>query len=113
MTMPCIPAGMEWFPADTEEQWKVIQKVIDDSNFYVLIIGGRYGSTTSQGLSYTEKEFDYAATKIPVLAFCHENPSEIPLGKSEAEPEMRARLAAFRDKALTGRTANFWTTGKD
>jgi Domain of unknown function (DUF4062) len=110
MTMPCIPAGMEWFPADTEEQWKVIQKVIDDSDFYVLIIGGRYGSITSEGLSYTEKEFDYAVTKIPVLVFCHENPSGIPLGKSEGEPEMRIRLAAFREKALTGRIANFWTT---
>jgi hypothetical protein len=112
MTMPCIPAGMEWFPADTEEQWRVIQKVIDDCDFYVLIIGGRYGSMTSEGLSYTEKEFDYAVTKIPVLVFCHENPSDIPLGKSEGEPEMRTRLAAFREKALTGRTANFWTTAE-
>jgi len=112
MAMPCIPAGMEWFPADTEEQWKVIQKVIDDSDFYVLIIGGRYGSITSEGLSYTEKEFDYAVSKIPVLVFCHENPSDIPLGKSEGEPEMRIRLAAFREKALTGRIANFWTTAE-
>jgi hypothetical protein len=112
MTMPCIPAGMEWFPAGTEEQWKVIQKVIDDSDFYVLVIGGRYGSITSEGLSYTEKEFDYAVTKIPVLVFCHENPSDIPLGKSEGQPEMRIRLAAFREKALTGRMANFWTTAE-
>jgi hypothetical protein len=110
LTMGCIPAGMEWFPAETDEQWKVIRRVINDCDFYVLIIGGRYGSTTSEGLSYTEKEFDYAVTKMPVLVFCHQDPSSIPLGRSETEPKLRKSLKAFRKKAMTGRLVKFWTS---
>ncbi|HJV93592.1 MAG TPA: DUF4062 domain-containing protein, partial [Azonexus sp.] len=55
MEMDCIPAGMELFPAADEEQWLFIKKIIDDCDYYLLVIGGRYGSTTSDGISYTEK----------------------------------------------------------
>ena len=54
MEMDCIPSGMELFPAADEEQWHFIRKVIDDCDYYLLIIGGRYG-LTPEGLSYTEK----------------------------------------------------------
>lgn len=58
MEMDCIPAGMELFPAADEEQWEFIKKVIDDCDYYLLIVGGRYGSLSDDGLSFTEKEFD-------------------------------------------------------
>ena len=60
MEMDCIPAGMELFPAADEEQWQFIKRVIDDCDYYVMIIGGRYGSLTPEGISYTEQEYDYA-----------------------------------------------------
>ena len=110
LKMQCIPSGMEWFPADTEEQWAVIRRVIDDCDYYVLIIGGRYGSKTAEGLSYTEKEFDYALLKgLPVLVFCHADPQNIPVRKSETDADARAKLETFRQKAMTGRTVNFWS----
>src|SRR5215212_5957087 len=88
MEMDCIPSGMELFPAADEEQWEFIKRVIDDCDYYLLIIGGRYGSTTSEGISYTEKEYDYAINKgIKVIALLHERPAEIPLEKSETNPE--------------------------
>ena len=47
-----IPAGMEIFKGGGEK-WETIQKWIDDSDIYVLILGGRYGSTDKQtNLSY-------------------------------------------------------------
>ena len=56
----CIPAGMEAFVATNDEQFNVIKKVIDLCDYYVLIIGGRYGSVNEKtGLSYTEMEYDY------------------------------------------------------
>lgn len=58
MEMDCIPSGMELFPATDEEQWEFIKKVIDDCDYYLLIIGGRYGSINAEGISYTEKEYD-------------------------------------------------------
>ncbi len=63
MEMDCIPAGMELFPALDEEQFEFIKKVIDDSDYYLLIIGGRYGSLSNEGISYTEMEYDYAISQ--------------------------------------------------
>lgn len=109
MEMDCMPAGMELFPAADEEQWAFIKRVIDDCDYYILIIGGRYGSTTSEGVSYTEKEYDYTIDKgLKVLAFIHANPDEIPVGRSDIDPELRARLATFRDKVSKGRLVKFW-----
>src|SRR5271154_5705514 len=78
--MDCIPAGMELFPAADEEQFEFIKSIINDCDYYLLIIGGRYGSTTPDGLSYTEKEYDYAIQRgIKVIALIHEKPEDIPL----------------------------------
>jgi hypothetical protein len=87
MEADCIPAGMELFPAADEEQFAFIKKVIDDCDYYLIIIGGRYGSTTADGISYTEKEYDYAVSLgLKVIALIHENPDLIPSGKSEKDP---------------------------
>ena len=47
----CIPAGMELFPAADEEQLAFIKRVIDDCDYYLLIIGGRYGSVDEGALA--------------------------------------------------------------
>ncbi len=110
MEMDCIPAGMELFPASDEEQWEFIKKIIDDCDYYLLIIGGRYGSTTSEGISYTEKEFDYAVKiGLKVVALIHGSPENIPFGKSEQNPELRDRLLQFKDKVMDGRLIKFWS----
>lgn len=111
MEMDCIPAGMELFPATDEEQWLFIQKIIDDSDYYILILGGRYGSMTADGVSYTEKEFDYAIEKgIKVIALIHGEPGKLPVEKSEMDPAVREKLEVFREKAATGRLVKFWTS---
>ncbi len=64
-----IPAGMELFKAG-KSQMNTICKWIDDSDIYMLILGGRYGSIEKEsGLSYTELEYRYALSKnMPVFA---------------------------------------------
>jgi hypothetical protein len=87
MEMDCIPEGMVLFPAMDEEQWNFIKRVIDDCDYYILMIGGRYASTTADGVSYTEKEYDYAIEiGLKVLAFIHDDPNAIPLWKIGYEP---------------------------
>ena len=109
MEMDCIPSGMELFPAADEEQWEFIKRVIDDCDYYLLIIGGRYGSITSDGVSYTEKEYDYAIKKgIKVIAFLHSSPQEIPVIKSETNPELKVKLDSFREKVSSNRLVKFW-----
>jgi len=114
MEMDCIPAGMEIFPALDEEQFNFIKRVIDDCDYYIVIIGGRYGSLSEDGLSYTEKEFDYACKKnIRIIALIHENPDKIPVSKSDIEPELRQKLENFRVKVTTGRLVKFWNKAED
>lgn len=109
MNLNCIPAGMELFPASNAEQFEFIRRIIDDCDYYVLIVGGRYGSLSEDGISYTEKEFDYAKQKgIPILAFLHDDLDSIPLGKSEINPAKKEMLDRFRDKVSTGRLIKFW-----
>ena len=110
MEMDCIPSGMELFPAMDEEQFEFIKRIIDDCDYYLLVIGGRYGSLTPQGISYTEKEYDYAIERgLKVIAFLHAKPDEIPAGKTERDPELMQRLIEFREKVSTGRLVKPWT----
>lgn len=65
-----IPAGMELFKAGNKSQLETIKRWIDDSDVYMLILGGRYGSIEeTSGKSYTQVEYEYAIKKeIPVFA---------------------------------------------
>lgn len=109
MEMDCIPAGMELFPAADEEQWEFIKKIIDDCDYYLLIIGGRYGSIADDGLSYTEKEFDYAVSKgIKVIALIHEAADSLPRDKTETNEDNYQKLQDFKEKVSTGRLVKHW-----
>jgi len=96
LELDCIPVGMELFPAANEDQWTLIKELIDTCDYYLLIIGGRYGSLNSQGISYTQMEYEYAIKKgIPVIAFTPTNPEEIPVGKTDKDPEKSQKLKDF------------------
>src|SRR5215813_10584151 len=72
LELDCIPAGMELFQAANQDQWTLIKRVIDDCDYYLVIIGGRYGSIGPDGSSYTQMEYEYALSqKKPVIAFLH------------------------------------------
>ena len=67
LTLYHFPIGMEMFSAGDNDQWTVITNTIDKSDYYVIILGHRYGSLAEDGFSYTEKEYDYATSKgIPI-----------------------------------------------
>lgn len=105
----CIPAGMEIFPAIDEQQLEYIKSIIDDSDYYIVIIGGRYGSVTAEGVSFTEKEFDYAISRgIPVLSFIYANPDKIPVGDTDKDENKRKSLESFIKKAQEGRLYQHW-----
>ena len=65
-----IPAGMELFKAGNNSQWETIKRWINDSDVYMLILGGRYGSIEpTSKKSYTHLEYEYAISQnIPVFA---------------------------------------------
>lgn len=104
-----IPAGMELFPASDQQQFEFIKTVINRSDYYVVVVGGRYGSLAEGNLSYTEKEFEYALEKqIPVLAFLHKNPDKIPVGKTDKDAAKATMLQRFSARLSADRMVYFW-----
>jgi hypothetical protein len=109
-----MPAGMELFPATDSSAWELIKDVIDNSDYYVLIVGGRYGSLDEAGIGYTEKEYEYAlATKKPVIPLLHESPDSLPRAKTETIPAAWKKLATFRARVERAHTCVYWKTADD
>lgn len=113
-----IPAGMELFTSGDQSQMDTIRRWIDESDVYMLILGGRYGSVepTTQ-VSYTELEYDYASQQgKPLFAVViSEDALEVRVrefGTSLMEKENPKQLKDFRDKALSN-ISSFFSDEKD
>ncbi|SOC93040.1 protein of unknown function [Rhizobium sp. AN5] len=113
-----IPAGMELFTASDKSQWEIIKRWIDESDVYMLILGGRYGSVDKEtGVSYTEMEYDYAVTqKKPLFSVVIEDEAlkdkVQKVGISAIEQENPQALKKFREKVLSTMSA-FFADGRD
>ncbi|NNA50202.1 DUF4062 domain-containing protein [Pseudomonas lactis] len=104
----CMPSGMELFPATNEDQWSLIKKVIDDSDYYIVVLAGRYGSVGPTGQSYTEMEYRYALdTGKLILGFVHRNIGELPAKFSETSTENKEKLANFHE-LVKQKHCKFW-----
>lgn len=114
LELDCIPCGMEAFPAANETQWNWIKRVIEECDYYVLIIGGKYGSVNEETrLSYTEMEYDYANEKgIPTIAFIIEDEGKILGDKLEHDTEKKEKLRLFKEKVKKN-LCKFYTTPED
>jgi hypothetical protein len=70
LTAGHIPAGMELFTAGDQSQMQVIKRWIDESDVFLLILGGRYGSIEPQSQkSYIHLEYEYAILTFPLCCF--------------------------------------------
>lgn len=109
-----MPAGMELFPAADDAAWQLIKDVIDSSDYYVLIIGGRYGSLDEEGIGFTEKEYEYAVEqKKPVIPLLHENPNNLPRDKTETVEAAWVKLRNFREEVERRHTCVYWNSPDD
>jgi hypothetical protein len=113
-----IPAGMELFSAGDETQLVVIKRWIDESDAYLLILGGRYGSIEPKsGKSYTQLEYEYAVERgMPLFAVVI---NEIALkekvrneGPDAIEQENGRLLKQFRAIVMSN-LVKFWDDKKD
>lgn len=99
------PAGMEWFPGIDEEQFEYIKQIIDASDYYVILLGGLYGTISPDGISYTEKEFDYALKRgKKIISMVQKNPENV-----EVDDEKRIKFAQFHKKVIDNRLVSFWS----
>lgn len=103
-----IPIGMEMFSAADDDSWTLIQRQIDQCDYYLVIVAHRYGSTAADGISYTEKEYDYARkSDIPTIGFIIEDSAPWPGNKRDLEPEKQAALMRFKKK-LQEKQVDYW-----
>ncbi len=113
-----IPAGMELFAADSESQMRVIEQWIDESDVYVLILGGRYGSIEPKsGKSYTHLEYEYAVKKNKPICACVARDDALEkkikkIGRGAMEQEAPDKLSSFR-KEVMSRMVAMWHEPKD
>ena len=112
LEMGHIPVGMEMFSAADEEQWKIITRQIDQSDYYAVIVAHRYGSVVD-GISYTEKEYDYAVSKgVPVIGFIIEDGVAWPPEMIDTEEEKQTALIKFKEK-VKRKPVGFWKNEED
>ncbi|ELB2151022.1 DUF4062 domain-containing protein [Vibrio parahaemolyticus] len=108
-----IPAGMELFSASDKSQLDIIKRWIDESDVYMLILGGRYGSVEpDSGVSYTELEYNYALEiEKPLFAVVINDDALELKAKKEGlqviERERQAELKLFREKVLSNMSGFF------
>lgn len=113
-----IPAGMELFTAGDESQWTIIKRWIEESDVYMLLLGGRYGSIEPKsGKSYTHLEYDYAVKlEKPLFAIVttdkalDEKVSKE--GRKVLELDNPQGLRDFK-KVVTSNMCAFWDDLKD
>lgn len=102
-----IPAGMEPFAAGDESQMEVIKQWIDESDVYLLILGGRYGSIEPvSGKSYIQLEYEYALEKGKPFFACVISEAALERrvkasGTAVVETTHGEKLQQFRASVLT------------
>ncbi len=109
-----VAEGMEIFPASSQSQMTFIERVIDRCDYYILILGGRYGSVDQDGVSYTQREFEYAVRKnIPVLAFLHSDVTSLDDDYIDDNPVLLEKLEKFKNKLTESSLVDFWLNGDE
>lgn len=106
-----FPVGMEMFGSDDDDQWDFIKDTIKESDYYLLIIGHRYGSLSEDGISYTEKEFDYAKSLgIPIISFIRDRGIATLPSERDTDPSLALKIEEFIKKAQNGKLVSYWDT---
>jgi SAM-dependent methyltransferase len=103
LEMSCIPVSMEFYTAADEDHWSVTRRLIEESDYLIVIVAGKYGSINAEGMSHTEAEYRHAlAVNKPILGFVHEDPTSLPGTRIELDdPVARKRLEEFRSLVET------------
>lgn len=109
-----LPAGMENFNASDKSQWDYIKQMLADTDYFIVIVAHRYGSTDEGGMSYTEKEVRHALDLgIPVLSFIINESAEWPHSGYEDDTDKKVRLAQFKKYLSTDKLVKYWDNKDD
>lgn len=97
-----IPVAYEFFPASNESPFNNAKKIIDSSDYIIMIIGSKYGTSDTEGVSYVEAEYNYAiSNNKPVLPFIYYVEGAVPVQK---------KMRDFQERIKSKQLVSFWTS---
>lgn len=94
---------MEDFTACGEDLEAYIKRIIDQSDYYILLIGQRFGSTipNNDRISYTMMEYNYAKSKkMRILPFIYDGDTLLPNNDLEFNREKLTHFIAEIKKTV-------------
>ena len=106
-----MPIGMENFMASDSSQLDYIRERLNDTDIYVLLLGGRYGTLTPRGdRSYTHEEYEMAKANpdVRVLSFVCDHPENLPGERRWKDDEERDKLRKFTEE-VENSMVKLWT----
>ena len=102
-----FPVCMEHFTVSTSGKFSDIEELIDSSDFFILILGGKYGSCDENGISWTEKEYDYAVKNNKhILAIICDELSDLMRADPDTLTQDQIRQIEFCGKVSFARTVS-------
>jgi hypothetical protein len=113
LNMGHIPAGMELFQASDDSQWDYVKKRIAASDYFLVIVAERYGSTDAAGISFTRREYEYALEHgVPVAAFLLSESARKKWARDRVEDSRVTHVQDFRS-LVSQRLCKFWANVED
>lgn len=102
-----LPICMEHFTVSSSGQFADIEKFIDESDIFIVLLGRYYGSCDENGISWTEREYDYALKKKKTIIaiVCDELIETLEQDPSDLSDDERKQIQ-FSDKVKFARTVS-------
>ena len=106
-----MPIGMENFMASDSSQLDYIRDRLNDTDIYVLLLGGRYGTLTPHGdKSYRHEEYEMskANPNVRVLSFVCRNPEDLTAQRRWRDDDEHDKLMKFTEEVKDNTMVKFW-----
>ncbi|NNM51793.1 MAG: DUF4062 domain-containing protein, partial [Pseudomonadales bacterium] len=102
----CLPVLL---PSQGPDAWPSVRRRIESCDYFILLLGSRYGSLTPSGVSHTHQEYVHASFKQkPRLIFMHAQPEQRPRSLQDDSAEGRLKFQDFRQLLKQGECC-LWT----
>lgn len=109
ISLGCTPVIADAADPSDAEHAALIRRLIDDCDYYLLILGERDDAAVTHLLRYTQAEFDHAASgRRDALCLVRNKGRRMPRRTAASDPDARAILKSLRSRAELGRTVRCW-----
>ncbi len=103
-----IPVTMDLFDSSNEEDWELIKKNIEGSDYFLALVAHKYNPREDK-TSLIEKEYIHALKRgVPVLSLIISDTARWKASKKESDPKVIKQLDAHKEQ-LKNHPHAFWS----